>query len=300
MRLPMLAMAMIMGLAVSCSDDEAAANAAPVPNVYQVLDLISAPDYKLLKAAIQKAGLVETVSNTPNITLFAPDDIAFGNSGITSIDGLTSAQLRTILLYHVVPARVPSTAVPVSDSVNTVNTENIYASRNANGVFVNGVRVKRADVLGSNGVIHTIDRVLMPPSRTILAFTIEDTTLQFLGRAINRLGLGVTFGSPGKFTVFGPTNAAFRAAGITNVDAVPLPLLDNVIKFHVVGTNIFASDLINGATAPTLQGGTVTVQATPAPTVRISTSAQPAASITNPNIVATNGVIHKINRVMLP
>lgn len=298
MRLPMITLVMVMGLAVSCSDDEPAANPAPVPNLAQVIEL--SPEYSVLNAAIQKAGLRDALANTPNLTLFAPDNAAFGASGITSIDPLTATQLRLILLYHLVPARVPSSAVPVSDSVNTVNTTNIYASRNVNGVFANGIRVKRADALASNGIIHTIERVLIPPTRTIVAYTIEDTTLSMLGQAINRLGLLPTFGTDGKYTVFAPTNAAFRAAGITSIAAVPLPLLDNVVKFHVVGTNIFASDLVNGATAPTLQGGTVTVQATPAPTVRITTSSQPAAPITEPNLVATNGVIHKISRVLLP
>ncbi|HEX5669627.1 MAG TPA: fasciclin domain-containing protein, partial [Chitinophagaceae bacterium] len=84
------------------------------------------------------------------------------------------------------------------------------------------------------------------------------------------------------------------------VNALPPSILEPILKYHVIGTNVFASDLVNGATATTLQGGTVTVNATPAANVKITTSAQPPSPITVPNIVATNGVIHKIGRVMIP
>jgi len=81
---------------------------------------------------------------------------------------------------------------------------------------------------------------------------------------------------------------------------VPVPTLDAVVKLHVLTTNYFASDLINNATVPTLQGGTITLFTTPAAGVKITGSAQPVSTITTANRVATNGVIHVINRVMLP
>lgn len=297
MRLASLAFLLITVLMVSCSDTESALS-APVPNIAQIVS--QSPNFSTLNAAVAKAGLADALANTPNITVFAPDNAAFAASGITSIDGFTSAQLRSILLYHVFGQKVGSAAVPVSDTLNTLNTENIYASRNVNGVFTNGWKVKQADILGSNGVIHVIERVLIPPSKTIVAIAIEDTTLSFLAKAINKLGLLPTFAGAGKYTVFAPTNQAFRDAGITDVDLLPVPLLEQVVKYHVIATNVFASDLVNGATAPTLQGGTVTVNATPAANVKITTSAQPVSPITAANIVATNGVIHKIGRVMIP
>lgn len=297
MRLASLAFLLITVFMVSCSDTENSVP-APVPNIAQIVS--QSPNFSTLNAAVAKAGLGNALATTQNITVFAPDNAAFAASGITSVDGFTSAQLQSILLYHVFGQKVGSAAVPVSDTLNTLNTENIYASRNVNGVFTNGWKVKQADILGSNGVIHVIERVLIPPSKTIAALAIEDTTLSILASAINKVGLLPVMGGPGKFTVFAPTNQAFRDAGLADISLIPNAILEPILKYHVIGTNIFASDLVNGATAPTLQGGTVTVNATPAANVKITTSAQPVSPITAANIVATNGVIHKIGRVMIP
>lgn len=297
MRLPMVAFAVMAVVLASCSSQESNV-AAPVPNIAQVI--AQSPNYSTLNAAVNKAGLASTLANTPNITLFAPDNLAFAASGITSLDGLTAAQLQSILLYHVIPQRVGSSAVPVSDTVKTVNTRNIFASRNVNGVFTNGIKVKSADMLGSNGVIHTIERVLTPPSKTIVALALEDTTLSMFATAINNVGLLPTFSGPGKFTVFAPTNAAFRASGITNVNALPNQILEPILRGHVIGTNVFASDLVHNMTAPNLNATTLIITTTPSATVKINGSTQAAAPITATNILALNGVIHKIGRVIIP
>lgn len=297
MRLVSLAFLLITVFMVSCSDTENTVS-APVPNIAQIVS--QSPSFSTLNAAVVKAGLTGALANTQNITLFAPDNAAFAASGITSVDGFTSAQLQAILLYHVFGQKVGSAAVPVSDTLKTLNTRNIYASRNVNGVFTNGYKVKQADILGSNGVIHVIEKVLIPPSKTITTLATEDTTLSFLVAALTKVGLQTTLSGPGKFTVFAPTNQAFRDAGITDVNALPVQILEPILKYHVIGTNVFSSDLVNGLTATTLQGGTVTLTATPSATVKITTSAQPASPITVANIVATNGVIHKIGRVMIP
>jgi uncharacterized surface protein with fasciclin (FAS1) repeats len=297
MRLLSLSFLLITVFMASCSDTENTV-VAPVPNIAQIVS--QSPNFSTLNAAVVKAGLADALATTQNITVFAPDNAAFAASGITSVDGFTSAQLQAILLYHVFGQKVGSAAVPVSDTLNTLNTANIYASRNVNGVFTNGWKVKQADILGSNGVIHVIERVLIPPTQNIAQIAAADTTLSFLVTALTNTGLLPAVQAAGKLTVFAPTNQAFRDAGITDVSALPPSILEPILKYHVLGTNVFASDLVNGGTATTLQGGTVTVNATPAANVKITTSAQPPSPITVANIVATNGVIHKIGRVMIP
>jgi uncharacterized surface protein with fasciclin (FAS1) repeats len=297
MRLLSLAFMLITVFMVSCSDTENTVT-APVPNIAQIVS--QSPSFSTLNAAVAKAGLTDALATTQNITVFAPDNAAFAASGITSLDGFTSAQLQAILLYHVFGQKVGSSAVPVSDTLKSLNSRNIYASRNVNGVFTNGFKVKQADILGSNGVIHVIERVMIPPSKTIAAIAIEDTTLSFLATAVNKVGLLPVLAGPGKFTVFAPTNQAFRDAGITDVNALPVQILEPILKYHVLGTNVFSSDLVNGLTATTVQGGTVTLTATPSATVKITTSAQPASPIIAADIVALNGVVHKIGRVMIP
>jgi uncharacterized surface protein with fasciclin (FAS1) repeats len=297
MRLPMVAFVVLAMFFASCSPQENTIP-APVPNLQQII--AQSPNFSILNAAVNKAGLGSALADTKDITVFAPDNAAFSASGITSIDALTAAQLQGILGYHVVPKRVGSAAVPVSDTVKTLTGLNIFASRNTNGVFTNGIKVKSADMLGSNGIIHTIERVLIPSIKSIAVLATEDTTLSMLLAAVTKVGLAPTFAGPGKFTVFAPTNAAFRASGITDVNALPNVILEPILKGHVIGTNVFASDLVNNMTAPNLNATSLTITTTPAATVKITGSSQTAANITATNILASNGVIHKISRVIIP
>jgi uncharacterized surface protein with fasciclin (FAS1) repeats len=155
-------------------------------------------------------------------------------------------------------------------------------------------------MLGSNGIIHTIERVLIPTNKTIVALALEDPTLSMFAAAVTKVGLVPTFTGPGKFTVFAPTNAAFIASGITDVNALPNQILEPILKGHVIGTNVFASDLVNNMTAPNLNATSLIITTTPSATVKINGSTQTAAPITATNILALNGVIHKIGRVIIP
>ncbi|HRF26171.1 MAG TPA: fasciclin domain-containing protein [Ferruginibacter sp.] len=288
---------------VSCSKDD---DPAPVqPNIVDVVN--SNANFSLLKQAIDRAGIGSALTGS-NLTVFAPDNDAFAASGITStvINSLTPAQLTDILTYHVVGARVASGSVPVSDTVKTLQGQNIYASRNANGVFVNGVAVKSADVAASNGVIHVISSVLMAPTENIAEIATGEPELSRLVTAVVHAGLLPAIQGPGKFTVFAPTNAAFTAAGFpddASITAAPSSVVADIVRAHILPTNVFASDLIAGANTPTIQTGVSLLIATTPPSVKINGSANPASNIVVPagvNIMAKNGVVHLIDRVILP
>jgi uncharacterized surface protein with fasciclin (FAS1) repeats len=284
----------------SCKkDDETTATPQTITDIVN-----SNSNFTLLKKAVTKAGLATALTG-PNLTVFAPDDAAFTASGITStvIDGLSAAELADILTYHVIGAKVPAASVPASDTVNTLQGENIYASKNANGVFVNGVRVKTADVSASNGVIHIISKVLTPPTETIAEIASGNSNLSLLVTAVVHGGLLSAVSGPGKYTVFAPTNAAFTAAGfptdasITGADAA---VVGGIVKGHVLPSNVFASDLINGNTAATLQAGINLLIGTTPPSVKVNGSTNGVSNITTADIIATNGVIHVIDKVILP
>lgn len=262
-------------------------------------------NFSTLKAAVDKAGISSALSSG-TLTVFAPDNAAFEAAGITAstLQSLTAAQVADILSYHVLPVVVRSSDVPVSDAVVTLQGKKVFASRNVNGVFVNGIKVKSADISASNGVIHAIENVLIPPTQTIQQIAAGNPNLSLLVAAVSKAGLLNAIGAEGKLTVFAPTNAAFNAAGFNSaadINAASTNLITTVVSYHVLGTNVFASDLVNGATATTLQGGTLTIGLTP-PSVKITTSANPVSNINldGVNIVATNGVVHLINRVLLP
>ena len=283
----------------SCKDDDPAP--APQKNINEIVNTDTS--FSLLKQAITKAGL-GTALSTGNLTVFAPDNAAFAASGINSaaIDALPVATVTNLLTYHVLGSKVVSTAVPVSDSVRTLSTKLLFASRNANGVFVNGVKVKKADVSASNGVIHVISKVLVVPSATIAGLATATPDLSLLLVAVERAGLTGAVSGAGKYTVFAPTNAAFAAAGYpdaASINAAPVPAVAAIVKSHVLPTNVFSSDLIAAATLPTIQPAvSLTVGTTPA-SVKITGSGSAASNIVSPNILATNGVVHVIDRVLL-
>jgi uncharacterized surface protein with fasciclin (FAS1) repeats len=271
----------------------------PPPPLKTIADIVvDDTSFSILKTAVVRAGLEDALS-TGTLTVFAPDNAAFAASGIdeAAVNSLPLQDLTNILLYHVVGEKVPSTAVPVSDTVNTLLTTNIYASKNANGVFVNGISVKAADVQAANGVIHVISEVLNPPTQTIAQIVSEDPELSFLLTAVSRAGLVDEVSGEGKLTVFAPINNAFLPlAGVlpTLTDAE----IASIANAHILGTNVFSSDLISGAIVPTLETGKSLVVGTTPPSVKIDGSSNPASNIISVDIIATNGVIHKIDRVL--
>ena len=282
--------------------------------------------FSLLVEAVIKAGLAGTLSDlTKNYTVFAPTNAAFRSAGITSavIAAYTQPQIDAVLVplltYHVLGAKVVASGVPVSDAVTTLNGKKLFASSNANGVFLNGVKVVTPNLNASNGVVHVIGKILTPPTQNIAQIVIASTTaptpeFTLLLAAVSRAGLAGVLSGDGKYTVFAPTNAAFIATGAPFNTTASIATADSatvrkIVLAHVLGTNVFAGDLtINGTwnTANPLTAVTPqqTLTITGATALKITgTTANASNIITTPtplfNIVATNGVIHVIDRVLL-
>jgi uncharacterized surface protein with fasciclin (FAS1) repeats len=290
----------------SCKKDDPVPDPTPTPLKTVVGIAQSDTSFSILVAAVVKAGLAGTLSGAGTFTVFAPTNSAFRAAGYTeaSINALSAADvtnvLTPILTYHVLGAKVLSTGVPASDTVKTVNGKNLYASKNANGVFVNGIKVTTADLNGSNGVVHVIGKVLVPPTKTIAEIVIADANFSLLKAAVIRAGLAGALGGAGKYTVFAPVNTAFPATLDTDaeINAATVAAVAGIVGSHAFATNIFAGDLSAGATPATVNPlTTLTVALTP-PSVKITGSANAASLITATDIVATNGVIHVINKVL--
>jgi uncharacterized surface protein with fasciclin (FAS1) repeats len=291
----------------SCKkDDDPAPTPTPTPLKTVVGIAQSDTTFSILVAAVTKAGLAGTLSGAGTFTVFAPTNSAFRAAGYTeaSINALSAADvtnvLTPILTYHVLGAKVLSTGVPASDTVKTVNGKNIFASKNANGVFVNGIKVTTADLNGSNGVVHVIGKVLVPPTKTIAEIVIADANFSLLKAAVIRAGLAGALGGAGKYTVFAPVNTAFPAALDTDaeINAALVPDVAAIVGSHAFATNIFAGDLSAGPTPATVNPlKTLTVALTP-PSVKITGSANAVSLITATDIVATNGVIHVIDKLL--
>ena len=299
----------------SCKDEE---NPVTTPTPQTITQLVTSnSQFTLLSAAVNRAGLGTTLSGAGPFTVFAPNDAAFRAAGFAdaaAINAVPVATLTNIQLYHVYRGSVASSAIPAGQTAQpTALTANgtAYVSKatstSGTGVSINGARVVQADVQASNGVVHVIDRVLMPPAGNILAVAQSDTTLSYLVAAAQRGGTAVTtaLGGTTALTVFAPTNAAFRAAGfptIAAINAAPVATLTNILTYHVVpGVRAYSPTLTNGASITTFQTGTVTVGVTSSGvTVLGKGNGTNASNVTTPDISATNGVIHKIDRVLLP
>lgn len=283
----------------------------PVPQQTITGVVTTNPDFTLLASAVQKAGLSQTLSSTGPFTVFAPNNNAFQASGITSdaINTLSADQLKAILLYHTLTSKVVSANVPAGPNapVATANGDSIYLTKNSNGVFVNGVKVIQADVAASNGVIHVIENVLMPPTGNLVVTAQSDTSFSYLVAAVLRASQGSTnvagvLSGNGPFTVFAPTNQAFRNAGfptIASIQAADPNTLATILTYHVIAGRIFSSDLSNGAMPATLNGEQVTIGLTNGAMVK-GVKNSTASNIIKTNIVATNGVVHVIDQVLLP
>jgi uncharacterized surface protein with fasciclin (FAS1) repeats len=263
------------------------------------------PNLSILKSAVIRANLLEALSGG-SFTVFAPDNNAFTGSGITEsvINSLSPSAVDSILKYHVLGKKVPSNGVPASDSVRTLVGTNIYVSRNVNGVFVNGINVKTADLNFKNGIVHVISKVLTAPTKNIAEIVIGDGELSLLLAAVIKSGLAGTVSGAGKFTVFAPTDSAFIKAGYANVSAINAASAEAVaaiVRAHILQTNVFSSDLISGAIVPTLETNKSLEVGLVPPSVKIVGSEEPASNIIisgGVNIIATNGVIHKIDRLL--
>jgi transforming growth factor-beta-induced protein len=288
-------------LFTSCSDD----NAEKSKNIVEIA--VADESFSTLVAALDKADLVGVLEGDGPFTVFAPTNDAFAelldDLGASSLDDLTAEQLTPILLNHVVSGTFRSTDLSTG-YVATANS-NGPGERNIDlfievhtGVKVNGgVNVTSADIIASNGVIHVIDKVILPTDVVDIAVGNEDFSqlVGALGAADGDL-VNVLKGA-GPFTVFAPVDAAFEDIADV-VEGLSTEQLADVLKYHVVsGVNVVSTSLTNGQVVTTLNG-TFTVNISGS-TVTITDASGATANVIATDVQGTNGVIHVIDKVLL-
>lgn len=158
-----------IAIALSCAAvaalPAAAAQAVPTPNIVETA--AAAPQFSTLVSLVRKAGLVSTLSGRANYTVFAPTNAAFAKVPRRTLTALSNdrAKLKAVLLYHVVRGKVPASKVVRLDSAKTVNGASVTIDVRGGNVFLNDTaKVTKADIRASNGIVHQINRVLIPPS----------------------------------------------------------------------------------------------------------------------------------------
>jgi uncharacterized surface protein with fasciclin (FAS1) repeats len=153
----------IAAFALAAVAPAGAVSTAPPQNLVQTA--VAAGQFDTLATLLTKAGLVHTLERSGPYTVFAPTDAAFAKLPKSTVKALLAnkAKLRAVLLYHVVPGKVTSAEVTKLSSAKTANGETVRIRVVGKRVFVNKARVTKTDVMASNGVIHVINRVLIPP-----------------------------------------------------------------------------------------------------------------------------------------
>ena len=286
--------------------------ATPEPVLKDIVDTaVEDGRFTTLVAAAQAAELVDTLKGEGPYTVFAPTDEAFAALPAGTLDQLLMPEnkqnLTDILLYHVVPGKVMATDVTALNSATTVFGEDVAIKSDMGDVYVNDAKIILTDIETSNGVIHVIDAVILPPAEqpsaeakgTIVDVAVADGRFTTLVAAVQAAELAETLSGEGPFTVFAPTDDAFAALPAGTVESLLLPenkqQLTDILLYHVVSGKVMAADVTALTSAPTVLGQDITIKVENGKVFLNDT-----VEVIITDIETSNGVIHVIDAVLLP
>ena len=279
------------------------------------------PDFSTLEGAAILGGVAGTLSNkNPNdkngdYTVFAPNNAAFAKLGLVdegSLSALQGSFLTSTLLYAVSNGKLPSGAISAGGgSQSALGPDRSFITRGADK-YINGSKIIATDVAASNGTVHVIDKVLIATGVNIVDSAIllqtkkvfKNAELTFLVQAVIKSGLAGVLSDPANnFTVYAPTDAAFKAAGFPTAEAVaaaPAAALQTILLNHAIGGGKFTSQQ-TATTATTAGGGTLTYSPFTNGVFTVKSNGNPkAANMVIPDIKCSNGVVHVIDQVLAP
>ena len=302
----------------SCSKDENEPQMVIQKTIFE--HVASSMNYSYLLYALQKTDLDDILNGEGNFTLYAPNNRAFigflMRRGYNTLDEVPTEALKKLLLNHVMAGQIryrdfksgyyPTAAGsdvndrPLSIYINQVNMR----------VTLNGSsRIVQGNINASNGVIHAVNAVIPIPS--LVTFVLADPNLYNLSLALTRDDLTQDFPTilntengraPAPFTVFAPNNMAFvdllNELEIDRLNLIDEPTLNLTLNHHVLGeTNALSSDLSDNLTLSTL-GGDITANVSDG--VSLTDGNARVSKIIASDIQANNGVLHIIDKVILP
>jgi uncharacterized surface protein with fasciclin (FAS1) repeats len=290
------------------------------------------PNLSTLVAVVKFAGdnndLLNLLSGPGPLTVFAPTNAAFdalaveltGSNTAKATDLLTAANkplLKTVLQYHVLTSKVTAANIPFGKPVTSAQGSIFKIDSGTPPQITDGrnrkANITTTDVDASNGVVHVIDKVILPANKNVVETAIASapefsTLVAALQFASNNNDLVNLLSGTGPFTVFAPTNAAFDALAkeLTGsptavagdlLTAANKDLLRNVLSYHVVSGRVLKADVpANTPIATALAGNTFTIS----PAFVITDGRARTANIVTTDVLTSNGVIHAINKVILP
>lgn len=306
----LLMIALLAIFSVSCDNDDDKAVADETITGLAV----KSPNLSILVQALTRANLATTLQGSGSFTVFAPTDAAFTAflqaNNFANINQVPQDVLTRILLNHVVSGNFRAANLQTgyiktlaTSATSGNNTMSMFVNT-ASGVRLNGVAsVTTPDVIASNGVIHIVDAVINLP--TIVTHATANPNFTSLVGALTGQGqpnfVEILSGT-GPFTVFAPTNAAFTSlntelapGGIASVSAANLT---RVLRYHVVSGNVLAASLMAGSVATLETPQSFTVSLTGG--AKITDVRNRVANVTATDVQCSNGVIHVLDKVLLP
>jgi transforming growth factor-beta-induced protein len=259
--------------------------------------------FNTLVAAVKAAGLVETLKGKGPFTVFAPTDEAFAKLPKGTVESLlkpeNKGKLTAILTYHVAAGRLAAGDVVKLSKATTLNGQQVSIRLQNSGVRLDNAKVIKTDIFCSNGVIHVIDAVIIPraadqaASKDIVDTAVAAGSFKTLAAALKAAGLVETLKGKGPFTVFAPTDEAFAKLPKGTVGSLLKPenkdKLTAILTYHVAA----GRTEIGRQSLKSLQGSPLNVASGDYLVVN-------GAKVVTPNIAASNGMIHVIDRVLLP
>ncbi|HYP84632.1 fasciclin domain-containing protein [Variovorax sp.] len=271
----------------------------------------SKPELSLFVEAIGAAGLRDRLSQSGTNTAFAPTNDAFnalfGELGVSK-DQLfaDTTTLKATLEYHLLGKVMPRDAIPEGEAIEPVSG-GFFKIDDANGglQFKDGRNrtgnVVSTDSVAANGVLHTLDRVMLPANKNISQTIAVTPELTVLGAALLAANLSTTLEGSGPFTLFAPSNDAFAAllVELNTTEAALLAdtaQLNKILSYHVLQSRQLKKELLHDKARVTLQGGVVRID----DNYVLTDTQGRSANITQPDVFNTNGVIHIIDKVLLP
>jgi len=255
-----------------------------------------------LVSLVTKAGLVDTLKGAGPFTVFAPTDAAFSKVDAATLNSLLAdptGALADLLKYHVISGKVMSSDISNEMVAGTVAGDNVRLNIYSHNhiVTINGQKISTADVQCDNGVIHFIDGVIMPATKNIVQVISEDPELSTLLSVVTAAGIADEF-RVDPLTVFAPTNAAFAA--VDKDDLAKLTgdkqRLKETLEYHGVPHTLFANGLYNREFEKSVDSHEDRLR------IRVNSN---GVTVNNGKVVeadkqASNGVVHKIDHVLIP
>jgi uncharacterized surface protein with fasciclin (FAS1) repeats len=287
--------------------------------VLNIMDIAAADDrFDTLETAVKAAGLADTLAAPGSLTVFAPTDDAFAKLPSSLINSLLAdpkGALTDVLLYHVAGSSLASSDVLGMSTMPTVQGGSLNVSLRDGLPYVNDSQIIITDIQAKNGIIHVIDTVLVPPVNlpaaptttddaaapggSIVDIAVADGRFNTLVAAVTAADLATTLAGPGSFTVFAPTDDAFAALPAGTVESLladPEGALTTILLYHVIGDSLSRDQLATDTWLPTLAANkTLYVNRDGSSIIDVG-----GAKLLITDIQASNGIIHVIDRVLLP